>query len=83
MQTGCTGYVHIAAMQKMENDGYSSCTGNFMSSLQVYHCKLLLLDYLSHRFRNQLMCFKSVPVILINAINCNYFSFILVSGGLC
>ncbi len=54
-----------------------------MSSLQVYHCKLLLLDYLSHRFRNQLMCFKSVPVILINAINCNYFSFILVSGGLC
>ncbi len=34
---------------------YSSCTGNFMSSLQVYHCKLLLLDYSSHWFRNQLM----------------------------
>ncbi len=21
VQTGCTGYVHIAAMRKMENDG--------------------------------------------------------------
>ncbi len=21
LQTGCTGYVHIAAMRKMENDG--------------------------------------------------------------
>ncbi len=41
VQTGCTGYVHIAAMRKMENDG---CYSLLNESYRCYETEFRSLE---------------------------------------